>query len=125
MPTILKCDIDFKPPQEWLELWKKTRHILLEKLGYHVHDIFLHPTDFGWHVIIHLGDEVDDSFQVNMLQFLLGDDHTRVKINFERNKRGEKYWNILFTNVIWRKPLEHPCDKCRILEVVKEVTYHA
>jgi hypothetical protein len=99
---VLKLDMDFKPSKQWLKEWVETRYFLLEKLGYRAveHDIF--ETTRGIHIYIKLDREVSDR-EANKLQFLLGDDYTRVKINQWRIERGIKNWNKLFHKVLYRK----------------------
>jgi len=109
---LLKIDIDFHPPYEWLETWKLTREILLNGLGYRVAYIKTFKTKRGLHIYIKLSKNIDDE-TVNMLQFLLGDDQTRVKINQWRIKRGIKRWNKLFHKVLYRrKPKTLECYYC-------------
>ena len=59
----------------------------------------------GRNFFITIRENVDDE-TINMLQFLLGDDHTRVKINEWRIDRGVKNWNKIFTRKIYRKRTE-------------------
>jgi len=101
--TVLKIDIDFKPPKYWMELWKRTRISMLKELGYDVKRIRIYETKRGLHIFIYLEQEIPDDEIINMLQFLCGDDATRVKINQWRIKRGFKDWNKLFSDVIYRK----------------------
>ena len=99
---VLKLDVDFKPPEDWLKLWIETRIKMLEYLKYKVKGYKIVETNRGFHAYFYLEHDVDDN-TANMLQFLLGDDATRVKINVNRIKRGVKYWNKLFSRVRYIK----------------------
>lgn len=100
---LLKLDVDYYPPRRWLEDWIKTRKAILETLGYKVVrvDIFK-SSRRGFHAYIQI-DKPVSAYTLNRLQFLLGDDSTRVKINNWRIKRGIKDWNILYEKVLYRK----------------------
>ena len=100
--TILKIDIDFKAPKNWRLMWIWTRLELLEMLGYTPIDCFEFETERGLHYYIEIKEQISDE-TINMLQFLLGDDATRVKINQWRIKRGIKNWNKLFHQVLYRR----------------------
>lgn len=100
--SILKIDIDFKPPEEWLECWIDTRYAILEYIGYTVNRISRHETTKGQNFFIEIDNELP-STEINKLQFLLGDDHTRVKINQWRIERGIKHWNKIFDRKLFRK----------------------
>ena len=99
---VLKLDLDFKPPKEWLTEWMQTRWLMLEKLGHPMDETKTFPTKRGLHIYVKLQKDVDAE-TANKLQFLLGDDHTRVKINQWRIKRGIKRWNKLFHKVLYRR----------------------
>jgi len=100
--TTLKIDIDFKPPQSWRLEWIMTRLTLLDILGYTPIDCFEFETTRGLHYYIKIKEHLPPE-EINKLQFLLGDDPTRVKINQWRIKRGIKNWNKLYHNVLYRK----------------------
>ena len=99
---LLKIDIDFKPPKEWLDLWIATRISILMTLGHSIERITPFKTKRGMHVYIKLREDVDDE-TANMLQFLCGDDASRVKINMWRISRGIPFWNKLFERKIYSK----------------------
>ena len=99
---MLKIDLDFKPPKEWFEFWKTTRQMIVEGGGYTVEYIKTFETKRGHHLYIKIEEDIDAE-EANKLQFLCGDDHTRVKINSWRIKRGIKHWNILFRKVLYRR----------------------
>lgn len=100
--TVLKIDIDAKFPEEWFSKWIDTRISLLKSMGYVVGHIFPHETTKGRNFFIHIKPDCDAN-TTNMLQFLLGDDHTRVKINAWRISRGIKHWNKIFDRKLWRR----------------------
>jgi hypothetical protein len=99
---MLKIDVDYKPSKYWLSKWVATRCLILKEMGYKVLGVEVFQTERGFHAYIKIENNVDDE-ELNMLQFLCGDDHTRVKINEWRIKRGIKDWNRLFHKVIYRK----------------------
>jgi hypothetical protein len=99
---LLKLDIDFHPPKKWLEEWLKTRDDMLYCLGYDVERMDVFKTARGIHVYIKLKQNIRDA-EANKLQFLLGDDPTRVKINQWRIKNKIKHWNKLFEKVLYRR----------------------
>jgi hypothetical protein len=110
--TLLKIDIDMQPPKEWMDAWLNTRKLIIGHLGYTWlgHDIF--TTKRGIHVYIRILEKMRDA-EINKLQFLCGDDPTRVKINAWRIERGVKYWNKLFHDVLYRrKPKLLECYYC-------------
>jgi len=95
-------DLDLKPPKLWRDWWRETRLLMLGYLGYHVERFNEFETSRGYHYYVHLREDVDAE-TANLLQFLLGDDHTRVKINQWRIERGIRHWNKLFYKTLWRK----------------------
>ena len=100
---LLKIDMDFKPPEEWLKKYlRQCGGLLTMKYGYDVESRKCFETKRGYHIYIKLKEDIDAE-TVNMLQFLLGDDRTRVKINQWRIKRGIPRWNKLFAEVLYRK----------------------
>lgn len=100
--TVLKVDIDYKAPEEWLTYWAETRCLILSKLGYTLKRLTKHETTKGQNYFIEIEEELSPQ-AINMLQFLLGDDHTRVKINQWRIERGIPHWNKIFDKKLWRK----------------------
>ena len=102
MTSTLKIDLDIKPPEKWLDLWKITRASILADLGIHITDLREKETEKGWHFWIDVDRDLDEN-TINMLQLLLGDDHTRVRINTWRIQREIPHWNKLFDRKLWRK----------------------
>lgn len=102
MGAVLKVDIDYKAPEKWLLIWEQTRKVLLIGLGFTVERIVKHETTKGQNYFIEIKEELSPE-TTNMLQFLLGDDHTRVKINQWRIERGIPHWNKIFDRKLWRK----------------------
>ena len=99
---MLKIDLDWKPPDRWLKAWIETRIKMLKNLGHPAKRYDVFKTTRGLHIYFRLFDDVSDE-EANFLQFLLGDDITRVKINQWRIKRGIKRWNKLFHKVLFRR----------------------
>lgn len=102
MGTVLKIDVDYKAPEQWLEIWEQTRKVLLIGLGFTVKRMVKHETTKGQNYFIEIEEELTPE-DTNRLQFLLGDDHTRVKINQWRIERGIPHWNKIFDKKLWRK----------------------
>jgi len=100
--AILKIDMDIKPPERWLNAWIETRKVLLDHLGFTwiSYDIF--KTTRGTHIYIYIKEHLPDA-EINRLQFLLGDDYTRVKINMWRIEHKIPFWNKLFHRVLYRR----------------------
>jgi len=111
---MLKIDVDYLPPKSWLREWIETRKTILESLGYKVKriDIFK-SSKRGFHAYIQLDRPIPPQ-TLNKLQFLCGDDPTRVKINNWRIQRGIKDWNVLYHRVLYRKKAKYlvRCEYC-------------
>jgi len=103
--TVLKLDIDLKPPDKWIKEWEKTRKIILNSYNIKILRMASYETEKGIHYFIEIDRDLSAE-ETNMMQFLLGDDHTRVKINQWRLERGIEHWNKLFDRKIWRKEQE-------------------
>jgi hypothetical protein len=122
---ILHVDLDYQFPQEWLEIWKRQRTIMLEYMGHDVDKIIIKksPSKQGYHCWTHIRTfkQLSDE-EINMLQWLLGDCQTRVWINILRCHRGlRKYWSKLFVRHLYKKPLPKRCQKCRLREILNEM----
>ena len=122
--NLLKLDIDFKPSLRWLIIWRRERVIMLEKMGYDVDHISIVPSSKrGIHVFIKLAKKIT-ARTANMLQWLCGDDPSRVDINNWRIERGIENWNILFGKVIYRKDggyiVCHYCQNKIPLGIIKK-----
>jgi aspartate carbamoyltransferase regulatory subunit len=101
--VVLKLDVDWMPPREWIEEWRRARVLVLEQLyGLRVLAFYVAPSDRGFHAWIHVEGSLSDE-DVNRLQFVLGDDATRCKINQWKIEAGVRDWNRLFSKVIWRR----------------------
>ena len=100
--TILKIDVDIKLSPTWRELWEKTRELMLTSMGLTMKRMAMHETTKGQNYFIEVAEKLTPE-GTNLLQLLLGDDHTRVKINAWRIERGIKRWNKIFDRKLWRK----------------------
>ena len=102
MQSKLKIDLDWLPPYEWLLSYRDMiitildPFVIVSKIEYK-----LSPGEKGYHVIIDLGEEINDMMALK-LQFLLGDDRTRCRLNFARIKGGVEGWNKLWSYKIKR-----------------------
>ena len=106
MTTVLKVDIDYKAPEWWLTKWEQTRQDILKHFGLKIVRLTKHETTKGQNYFIEVDSDNIPNEIVNCLQFLLGDDHTRVKINAWRIERGVPHWNKIFDRKLWRKGAE-------------------
>jgi len=96
LTNILKIDIDVKVSREELALWVCTRKLLLKHLGYTCRDVKITTSKKGYHVWIHLNEQLT-RYEVALVQFLLGDDHARCHFNFMRADLAcANKFNILF-----------------------------
>lgn len=114
----LKVDVDVKMEGWVYNNWIDTRLLMLRELGkkmkFKVVDIVLTDTKRGHHAYIKISTKNELRPEIiNWLQFLCGDDQSRVKINMERIKRGVKHWNKLFERVTYRRRKERvKCPVC-------------
>lgn len=104
---VFKIDIDIKLNEEEYRLWKLTRIAIIESLAIRFVFMLKHDSSCrGHHIFIHC--ESDGSIsdeRLNFIQFLLGDDQTRYKINKGRLERGTSWEkaNILFSRVLEKR----------------------
>lgn len=109
---MLKIDVDIKMTDGLMRKWLLTRSAILKALGYKHFVIRPFDTKRGKHFYIELDEKVK-AMVANELQFLLGDDQVRVKINTRRIQRGVKKWNKLFHHILYRKrPKTLSCPIC-------------
>ena len=106
---VLKVDIDIPMPlfKQVEDAWTSTRRLMLEHLGFQVADIVIQPSQSGKvHAWIHItAPKPLTPLEKAKLQFLLGDDHNRSRLNFERAKRTPSKFdsfNILFSRKVKR-----------------------
>lgn len=121
----LHKDWDFRPTKRWIRVYLETITNTYEHLGYKVEEIIIKKRGRGFHIWTHIiSKKPFTEDEVNMLQWLAGDDITRVRINRLRTRRGMKmFWNKLFSKVIWRKSLPKNCQKCRIVKTLRELEH--
>jgi len=122
---ILKIDLDEHLIKKWKKEWIKTRKAILKCMNFRVVDITIKdsPSGRGHHIWIEFRAtrNVSDA-ELNKMQWLCGDDATRVQINIWRIKRGVTFWNKLFSEVIWkRKSQNNYCKHCKILTLVRVI----
>jgi hypothetical protein len=122
----LHLDWDYPWPEHWVSEWKALVKYVVTSHGLTLEKIIMKESPSrqgGKHIWIHIASprELSDD-EINMLQWLLLDHHTRVWINILRTQRGlRRFWNKLFTRHLWVKPLPKNCQKCRILKILKEM----
>jgi len=124
MRHVFKIDFDDRIDKwGWLDAWRRSVIAICREFGMSVTSIRVvpSPSGSGLHAWVHvecpkkLSDE-----EINMFQFLLGDDRTRVRINRVRIKRGVRHWNILFSGVLWKRE-DEKCKECKLRKYVEEV----
>ena len=124
MRQVLKIDIDRRIDKwGWMEDYERAVRAVCREFGLKVVDFIWSASSSGKgiHVWIHVeGPELSDE-ELNKLQFLCGDDRTRVYINRMRIKRGVQYWNKLFSRVLWEKYDRGKCRECKLRKILKEL----
>ncbi|MCW1312749.1 MAG: hypothetical protein OH338_04970 [Candidatus Parvarchaeota archaeon] len=113
MKQVFKVDVDLVVPESWLKLWIETRKAILKELGIEPVEINIHKTERGFHAWVH--GKVKKKLtptECNFVQWVLGDDTGRVRINQRRIACGMSWrtFNKLFSEVIWRKKHKCNCD---------------
>lgn len=106
---ILKVDIDIPWDlfMEFKEHWEKTRLATLIHFNLELIDIIYQKSQNGkTHVWVHIKTPRPlTPYEKALIQFLLGDDHNRAKLNFMRAERTPNKFdsfNILFSKKIRR-----------------------
>jgi len=123
---VLHLDWDYPIPEHWIKVWEQEKTAMLESLGFTVDRIITKPSPSrkgGSHIWIHIisPQELSED-EVNMLQWLCGDDPTRVWINRMRIDRGlKKYWNKLFSRHVWVREMDEKCKTCKIRRTIYEM----
>jgi hypothetical protein len=122
----LHLDWDYPWPEHWVNAWMRWKTKMLQDMSFYVEKIIIKPSpsrEGGTHIWVHIQSETELSDdQVNMLQWLLLDHHTRVWINILRIDRNlHAWWNKLFTRHIWKKPLPIHCQRCKLREILNEM----
>ncbi|MGC9309536.1 MAG: hypothetical protein ACP5D2_02455 [Candidatus Nanoarchaeia archaeon] len=124
MKTILKLDIDFIPPKDWIKDFIITRTAMLEGMGYSVEEVIYRKSGSGkgLHFWIYITPFVNEDMEILKLQWLLNDDETRCKINLKRltTKNTILDWNIFYDKILYKKPMPENCQRCALLKYMKE-----
>ncbi|RLE65063.1 MAG: hypothetical protein DRJ47_06105 [Thermoprotei archaeon] len=126
--VVLKIDIDIKVPEEWIDDWIGSRIAILNwyfDSDEVVQDIVVKPSSKrGYHAWIHLDAGDMPPGEANKLQWLCGDDETRVAINQRRIERGVpwKEANVLFSRVLKRKEYKNEqCENCGLRRAIESL----
>jgi hypothetical protein len=123
----IEIDWDFRPTKRWIRFWINAQMNTLQHIGVTPGELIMKKRGKrGLHIWWHVSREkVLTEDEINMIQWILNDDVTRVRINRLRTRRGmKKMWNKLFSKVLWRKPLEAlpvNCRKCRVIKCLKDL----
>ena len=106
----LKIDIDlpWNLFQQIKEHWEKTRALVFVHFNLTVKEFIYQPSQNGkTHVWVHVeAPRPLTPYEKALIQFLLGDDHNRAKLNFLRAERTPSKFdsfNILFSRKVVRK----------------------
>ena len=102
MQKNLKIDLDWVPPAKWLSDYAKMIQSICGLATSEPAIFKLSSSKRGFHITIPLGVEISDEDAME-LQFLLGDDRTRCRLNYARWKAGIKGWNKFFKYKVHRK----------------------
>ena len=114
MTTSIKIDLDYYPDIRSLELFIDTRAKMLRDLGYRLARYTYALTARGAHIYYILEDDLGPEDTVK-LQWLLGDDPVRTRINMYRARRGTiPRLNKLFDHADYRRPPSKECLRCRL-----------
>ena len=96
MQDELKVDMDWRPPEDWLIHWELFVVTYLNSLVPNIVEcICREESEHGWHFRIKLVQPAADLWVLRM-QFLLGDDRVRCKLNYGRWRAGIRDWNKLW-----------------------------
>jgi hypothetical protein len=109
-----KVDLDMKIPLKWKKLYLYTRKIILRYFKFEDIKIVDRESEKGHHFFFVCKHHKKlTPVDCNMVQFLLGDDTSRVLINMRRIVKGIPWevGNVLFDYVVWRR--KHKCN-CKI-----------
>ena len=95
MQKELKVDMDWRPPESWLGSWFIAAEQICESYLNSIVQWHTTKTKHGFHIRGILETPIPDKTAL-FLQFLLGDDRVRCKLNYGRWKAGIKDWNKLW-----------------------------
>lgn len=124
---VLKIDIDIKVPEDWIEDWVNSRIAILNSYfdSEVVHEVIVKPSSKrGYHAWIHIDAGDPPPGEINKLQWLCGDDETRVSINQRRIDRGVPWEdaNVLFSRVLRRKEYKNEqCENCGLRRAIESL----
>jgi hypothetical protein len=120
---ILKLDLDYFLPKQYLEQWRKSRIGLLYAIGFKVSFINISPSSKrGYHVWISIQSPRRlKAKEIIILQLICGSDPSREFINNARLRRKMplKTSNKLFSKVIYRRAPDF--ERNRAYSIVKKI----
>ena len=99
MQQEIKVDMDWRPPKGYIDHYENLVCTVMEQWGIEYDFVNWFSSLHGWHVRVHLMEAIEDDVCL-LLQFLLGDDRTRCRLNYARFEAGILDWNKLFKGKI-------------------------
>jgi len=94
----LKVDMDWIPPRNYILLYKLLIHKVVEwfsKVKIEKIRVYKSRSGEGLHFYIYLDKSLEDEERL-ILQFLLGDDRNRCKLNWQSIQIGMNDWNKFY-----------------------------
>ena len=95
MQSEIKVDMDWRPPESWLKQWLAYALINCFRESAVTKGWVIEKSRHGYHIRIRLQEPIEDELALR-LQFLLGDDRVRCKLNYGRWRAGIEDWNKLW-----------------------------
>ena len=99
MQNQIKIDMDWRPPEGYLEHYRNLIITVLHQWAIFDFTVEREKSKHGWHFVIKIDDEIEDEICL-LLQFILGDDRTRCRLNYARWKAKIPDLNKLFKGKI-------------------------
>ena len=101
LSKVLKIDMDWEPPSGWLDDWFEMARLVIvgQFKNFAMNRKVEKSQNGGLHIRYELVCAMP-AMDIVKLQFILGDDRTRCKLNKVRVEGGIKDWNKLFRRKI-------------------------
>jgi len=95
MPSLIKLDYDMSIDVASLIFVSGVRKVQ-EIVGLTIEDFEATKSRDNWHVRVKIKEDLMP-LEILAIQLIMGSDHIREAFNLRRIRRGQKNWNILFT----------------------------